>query len=98
MSSRPADSRTTDCGMVMRATAIVRTNSSGSSPPPLASGVPSTWTSMLIGTDSGCTGRLASAAIMPTRSSRASPMPTMPPQHTWMPASRTCPSVSSRSR
>ena len=27
---------------------------------------------------------------MPTRSSRASPMPTMPPQQTLMPASRTC--------
>ena len=36
-----------------------------------ASGVPSTCTSMLIGTDSGCAGRLASVAIMPTRSSRA---------------------------
>ena len=35
------------------------------------SGVPSTCTSMLIGTLSGCTGRLASVAIMPTRSSSA---------------------------
>ena len=32
------------------------------------SGVPSTCTSMLIGTLSGCAGRLASVAIMPTRS------------------------------
>ena len=62
-----------------------------------ASGVPSTCTSMLIGTLSGCTGRLASVAIMPARSSAPSPMPTMPPQQTLMPASRTAPSVSSRS-
>ena len=64
---------------------------------PFASGVPSTCTSMLIGTLSGCAGRLASVAIMPTRSSSPSPMPTMPPQQTWMPASRTWSSVSSRS-
>ena len=40
----------------------------------------------------------ARVAIMPTRSSRVSPMPTMPPQQTWMPASRTWSRVSSRSR
>ena len=83
--------------MQMRATAIVRTKSSGSSLGWLASGVPSTCTSMLIGTLSGCTGRLASVAIMPTRSSSPSPMPTMPPQQTLMPAARTSSSVSSRS-
>ena len=57
-------------GIVMRATAMVRTNSSGSSVGSPASGVPATCTSMLIGTDSGCGGRLAKVAIMPTRSSR----------------------------
>ena len=51
MSSRPADSRTTDAGIVMRATAIVRTNSSGSNGSAPASGVPSTLTRRLIGTD-----------------------------------------------
>src|SRR5215472_17583882 len=62
-----------------------------------ASGVPSTLTSRLIGTLSGCTGRFASVVIMPARSSALSPIPTMPPQQTWMPASRTWPSVSRRS-
>jgi hypothetical protein len=38
MSSRPAEIRTVDFGIVMRATATVRTNSSASSFAPLASG------------------------------------------------------------
>ena len=53
------------------------------------SGVPSTCTRWLIGTDSGYGSRLASCAISPARCARDSPMPTMPPQQTWMPASRT---------
>ena len=48
-----ADRRTRASGIVMRATAIVRTNSSGSSGFSSAIGVPSTRTSSLIGTDSG---------------------------------------------
>ena len=48
MSSRPADRRTTDLGMVMRATAMVRTKSIGSNASALANGVPSTLTSRLI--------------------------------------------------
>jgi Kef-type K+ transport system membrane component KefB len=68
-------------GGTMRATAIMRTNWRGSSSAP-ASGVPSTRTSRLMGTDSGC----ASVVSKPKRSSRVSPMPTMPPQHTAMPA------------
>jgi hypothetical protein len=55
MSSRPAESRTTEAGMVTRATAIVRTKSSESSWPagaaPLARGVPSPRTSRVIGPD-----------------------------------------------
>jgi hypothetical protein len=47
-------------GMAMRATAMVRTNSNGSSGAVSASGVPSTWTRLLIGTDSGYGSRLAS--------------------------------------
>ena len=54
--------------MVMRATATVRTNSKGSSAPVPLSGVPSTCTSMLMGTLSGWLGRLASVAIMSARS------------------------------
>ena len=49
-------------GIRMRATAIVRTNSNGSSAAVPASGVPSTCTRWLIGTDCGCSGRFASAA------------------------------------
>ena len=59
MSSRPAERRTIDFGMVMRAAAIVRTKSMASSFLRPAKGVPSTCTSMLIGTLSGCDGRLA---------------------------------------
>jgi hypothetical protein len=103
MLSRPAERRTIDSGMVMRATATVRTNSMSSI---LASGVPAsmspstvpfTGTSALIGTLSGCAGSVANAWRKPMRSSRLSPMPTMPPQQTAMPEARTCSSVSSRS-
>ena len=62
-----------------------------------ASGVPSTWTRRLIGTESGCAGRLARVCSRPARCSRDSPMPTMPPQQVFMPASRTCDRVSRRS-
>ena len=51
----------------MRATAIVRTNSNGSSGAVPWSGVPSTCTRLLIGTDSGGGARLASWAISPAR-------------------------------
>lgn len=90
-------------GMVMRATATVRTNSissilaSGVSASISPSTVPFTGTSALTGTLPGCSGRVASAWTKPTRSSRVSPMPTMPPQHTLIPALRTASSVSSRS-
>src|SRR3569623_596852 len=102
MLSRPADRRTMLSGMVIRATATVRTNSissilaSGVSASMLPSTVPLTGTSALTGTLSGGTGRLASAWMKPTRSARVSPMPTMPPQHTLMPAARTLSSVSMR--
>ena len=103
MLSRPADSRTIERGIVIRATATVRTNSMSSI---FASGVPAsmspstvpfTGTRALIGTLSGWAGRVASACRKPTRSSRVSPMPTIPPQQTAMPEARTASSVSSRS-
>ena len=43
------------------------------------------------------TGKVAKAWISPMRSFALSPMPTMPPQQTAMPALRTCSKVSSRS-
>ena len=52
--------RTIDLGISNRATAIVRTNSKGSSSFSSASGVPSTRTRRLIGTLSGCAGKFAS--------------------------------------
>ncbi|KAG1369102.1 hypothetical protein G6F60_015699 [Rhizopus arrhizus] len=83
--------------MAMRATAIMRTNSNGSSSALPCSGVPATCTSLLIGTESGWAGSVASASSRPTRCARVSPMPTMPPQQVFRPAARTCSSVSRRS-
>ncbi|CSI08606.1 Uncharacterised protein [Vibrio cholerae] len=51
--SRPAERRTADFGIIMRATAIKRTKSKGSTSSTCSSGVPFTLTSMLIGTLSG---------------------------------------------
>ncbi|MCY1541772.1 hypothetical protein D9M68_774740 [compost metagenome] len=87
--SRPADRRTWDFGIMMRATARVRMKSNGSTSFSSASGVPCTLTSMLIGTDSGCSGRFASWISRPARSSTDSPMPRMPPEQIFIPASRT---------
>ena len=73
----------------MRAVAIMRTSSSRRPAGCSASGVPSTGTSALIGTLSGCGSRFASVRSIPQRSSSDSPMPMMPPEHTVMPALRT---------
>src|SRR5690606_24311177 len=95
IASRPADRRTIDSGMVIRAVATVRTNSissiraSGVSASMSPRTVPLTGTSALIGTLSGWRGRVARAWMKPTRSSRVSPIPTMPPEQTEMPAART---------
>ena len=72
--------------MRMRATAIMRTRSSGSTGGRSASGVPSTGTSALIGTLSGCGSRVASWRSISQRSSTLSPIPMIPPQHTEIPA------------
>ena len=78
------------CGIRMRATAIVPHEFEGIEFAVPASGVPSTCTSWLIGTLSGCSGRLASVVQQACALvARFSPMPTMPPQHTFMPAART---------
>ena len=83
--------------MTMRATAMQRTKSKGSTGAAPASGVPGTRTRLLMGTLSGCCGRFASVASMEARSRVVSPMPTMPPQQTFNPASRTAARVSRRS-
>ena len=44
---------------------------------------------MLIGTDSGCLGKLARIINILARSLRVSPIPTIPPEQTFSPASRT---------
>tara|TARA_Y100000389_G_scaffold198611_1_gene235431 strand:- start:24 stop:209 length:186 start_codon:yes stop_codon:yes gene_type:complete len=59
MSSLPADSLTTDFGIKILATAIVRTNSLSLGGFTLSKGVPGIGTSKLIGTLSGCCSRLA---------------------------------------
>lgn len=103
MLSRPADKRTMVVGMTIRATATVRTNSmssilaDGTSFTMSPSTVPAIGTSALSGTLSGGSERLVRAWRKPTRSSRLSPMPRMPPQQTFIPAARTRSSVSSRS-
>ena len=51
--------------------------------------VPFTGTSALTGTLSGCSGSVASVWMKPTRSSRVSPIPTIPPEQTLMPDLRT---------
>ncbi|MCY1245541.1 hypothetical protein D9M72_587010 [compost metagenome] len=83
--------------MSMRASAMVRTKSIGSTGAASASFEPGIGISMLIGTLSGGTGRLASVTSIEIRSSAVSPMPRMPPAQTLMPASRTFANVSSRS-
>lgn len=82
---------------MMRATTMVRIKSNGWMSSLFASGVPFTFTSMLIGTFSGGFGRLASCTSSPVRSRTVSPNPTIPPDHTLMPASCTLSSVSKRS-
>ena len=96
MLSRPADKRTRDLGIMMRATAMVRTNSSGSKSSIFSNGVPATFTNMLIGTESGCWAKLANCCNKPARSVAFSPMPTIPPEQTFMPEERTFVSVSKR--
>src|SRR5882724_2516332 len=92
MAVRPAERRTRDRGSTMRAVAIIRTRSSGSTAgrsARAASGVPATRTRALTGTLSGWGSmreRTPSSAI---RSASASPMPRMPPQQTAIPAART---------
>lgn len=51
----------------------------------------------LMGTDSGCSGSVASVWRRPMRSACCSPRPRMPPEQTEMPASRTLAMVCSRS-
>ena len=101
MLSRPADRRTMLRGMVIRATATVRTNSMSSisrSPPHMSpSTVPLTGTSALIGTLSGWRGSVASAWMKPTRSLAALAHADDPAAAHAIPARRTSSSVSSRS-
>ena len=69
--SLPAESRTIVFGITILAVAIIRPMSqiSGASALPFsATGVPSTGTSAFIGTDSGCSSRVARVCRRPTRS------------------------------
>ncbi|MNR37262.1 hypothetical protein D3C85_1552670 [compost metagenome] len=77
--------------------AMVRTISIGSSGAMSAIGVPFIGISMLIGTDSGGSSRSARVRSMSMRSSAVSPMPTMPPEQTLIPAARTRSRVFKRS-
>jgi len=65
---RPAESHTIEPGMTRRAVATIRTSSKGSMRGRLASGVPWTGRSALIGTLSGCGSIAASTCNMDARS------------------------------
>ena len=95
--SRPALSRTNDCGIRMRAVAIMRTSSSGSSAGRSPSGVPSTRDQHV--DRHALRMRIERRQLLqqPQRARAISPMPMMPPQQTVMPAVRTRASVSRRS-
>ena len=67
------------------AVAIARTSSRESTGGRSASGVPSTGTSALMGTEPGWGSRFARVASIAQRSPMDSPMPMIPPQHTLMP-------------
>mmetsp|Transcript_12513 Transcript_12513/g.57933 ORF Transcript_12513/g.57933 Transcript_12513/m.57933 type:complete len:203 (+) Transcript_12513:2153-2761(+) len=97
MVMRPALSRTTVRGITIRATAMARTISNPVGGSRFSSGVPLTGTSALIGTLSGCSGKLARTRSMLARSFSSSPRPKIPPQQTLIPASLTAAIVFSRS-
>src|SRR5690242_3284781 len=64
ISVRPADKRTTVLGITMRVVAIMRTISHIETRGCSANGVPLTGTRALIGTDSGCCGKLDNVLII----------------------------------
>ena len=94
---RPADRRTCDSGITIRAVATIRTISKISTGLQSSKGVPSTGTKALIGTDSGCGLSVDKATNIPARSSNDSPIPIIPPLHTVILVLRTLSIVSKRS-
>ena len=84
ISSRPADKRTTDFGINIRATAMVRTNSLSLGGVTFSNGVPAIGTSRLMGTESGWVARFANDCNIEARSVGVSPKPKIPPLQTWI--------------
>ena len=80
--TRPAERRTTDLGIRMRAVAIMRNVSSKGTVGASSNGVPETFDRMFTGTDSGCGSIVARVCRSEMRSSTVSPRPRMPPQQT----------------
>ena len=97
MASRPAVKRITALGKITLAVAIVRTNSRGSKSCTSPKGVPLIFTSMLIGTLWGGSGKLASCWSKEILSSLDSPRPKIPPQQVFMPLFLTFAKVSNLS-
>jgi len=85
MAERPADRRTRDFGIMIRASATILTNSIGPIGAASASGVPAIGISMLIGTLSGGSGRLASVHQHIDAIDFFLTHPRIPPQQTFMP-------------
>ena len=80
--TRPAERRTTDFGIRMRAVAIMRSVSVNGTSSLSPIGVPGTFARMLTGTDSGCGVSVASVRRSSMRSSVVSPSPMIPPVQT----------------
>lgn len=82
--SRPAAILTYDVGRRILASAIVRTKSKISISSEFSRGVPGILTSLLIGTDFGGVLRFARRTSIFIRSSFVSPIPKIPPEHTFI--------------
>ena len=87
--SLPADNLTKVFGIVILEIAITLMKSKLSTFSFSEYGVPSIFTSLFIGTDSGCSSILQSTSISFSRSIFSSPRPNIPPVHTFIPASLT---------
>src|SRR5688572_18525331 len=87
--ARPAERRTVDLGMRIRAIPIMRTVSQMGTSGLSWSGVPGTLERTLTGTDSGCGFMVARVWSRETRSAADSPSPMMTPQQMVTPVLRT---------
>ena len=86
ISDLPAESLTVDIGIIILAKAIVLTNSIWSNGSTFPNGVPGILINIFIGTLSGCSSKLDNVLSISALSVRDSPIPIIPPEHTFTPA------------